>query len=561
MMMRSPMLAMLWEQWRLTRVEAAQRFGLGLVVGSAALAMLGPDRGATAAFWFLIVLHGMVIWLSIAKLNGGRFLDGYKPGFPLYLTYVRPVPTATFVGVTLVYDAVSAMILYVVSATLFGFASGKQFPLLSVIPWIAACHLAYACVQFSTPNRVVQWVGSCVSAVPLFLLLMHRAGSAPLHVEFSLVENAVFVMIGIVAFGLTVAGVARQRRGETTLPVSGSTSGGLVYPDWLISLFKLACPTTSATRAQLWFELKCSGLPVLAIGLVVAVLIFLLFAVSIFVAPMRGAALAAPILLTIPVVFMLGGNAFGIRRRQGRSYVSAFETTKPYGTVQLATLKVLVRAASVVAALVAIAVSVWASSSLVSAWGTWVRGGKDVVSDFVSQRSRIVDALGALSGDAFAALGVVAIIAVATIVVWLASRDALRMRYPRALLVAESMVIGCGLINLLIALAGRNEIVSMTFARAIIGTLGLMSIAAIVYTTLCMVRSGFMTRSLTFPYTLGVLVIASVFAAAWLTVLPTVGVQLSEMPWAALVWVLWPVPLMLMLGMLAPWSLGRVRHR
>ena len=46
MIMRSPIVAMLWENWRLTRVEAAQRVGLGLVAGSAAI--LWFDAGATA---------------------------------------------------------------------------------------------------------------------------------------------------------------------------------------------------------------------------------------------------------------------------------------------------------------------------------------------------------------------------------------------------------------------------------------------------------------------------------------------------------------------------------
>src|SRR5687767_4971155 len=104
MNLRSPVSAMLWENWRLTRVEAAQRTALGIVAGSAALLLF--DAGAKIAFWILLVIHA-VFWLSIAKLNGGRFMDGYKPGFPLYLLYTRPVPTAVFVGVAMAYDAVS----------------------------------------------------------------------------------------------------------------------------------------------------------------------------------------------------------------------------------------------------------------------------------------------------------------------------------------------------------------------------------------------------------------------------------------------------------------------
>jgi hypothetical protein len=111
----SPIVAMLWENWRLTRVEAAQRLGLGIVAASAALALL--DDGATAALLILLLVHGM-FWLSISKLNGGRLLDGYKPGFPLYLLYTRPVPTATLVGVAMAYDAASCAVLYALSPRL-----------------------------------------------------------------------------------------------------------------------------------------------------------------------------------------------------------------------------------------------------------------------------------------------------------------------------------------------------------------------------------------------------------------------------------------------------------
>ena len=191
---------------------------------------------------------------------------------------------------------------------------------------------------------------------------------AAIEVEFSLAENALLVVIGVVSIVLTVAGVARQRRGDS-VAIEPRPAGSGGYPDWLINLFRFPCPTSSATRAQVWFELKSSGLPVLAIGLGVALLIFLLFAISISVAHVRLVAIVATMLSVPIVLFILGSNAFGIRRKQGRTYASAFELTQPYGTAQLAGLKVLVRTACVLVALIAIGVSVWASSSLLGAWG------------------------------------------------------------------------------------------------------------------------------------------------------------------------------------------------
>jgi len=53
MIMRSPIVAMMWEQWRLTRVEAAQRLGLGIVAGTGAMLMFG--NGAVVAVWILLI--------------------------------------------------------------------------------------------------------------------------------------------------------------------------------------------------------------------------------------------------------------------------------------------------------------------------------------------------------------------------------------------------------------------------------------------------------------------------------------------------------------------------
>ena len=72
--MHSPALAIVWEHWRLTRAEAAGRLGVGIVGGSAALLLLS-DEGPTWAFWILLSQHAM-FWMSIARLTGGRFLDG-----------------------------------------------------------------------------------------------------------------------------------------------------------------------------------------------------------------------------------------------------------------------------------------------------------------------------------------------------------------------------------------------------------------------------------------------------------------------------------------------------
>src|SRR5678815_1153107 len=90
---------------------------------------------------------------------------------------------------------------------------------------------------------------------------MWHAREWPARFDFSIGDYALLATIGVASFGLTVAGVARQRRGDAQAfsPRTVTRSG---FWDWLADLFQIPCPTASATRAQVWFELKSSGLPV-----------------------------------------------------------------------------------------------------------------------------------------------------------------------------------------------------------------------------------------------------------------------------------------------------------
>jgi hypothetical protein len=543
----APIVAMLWENWRLTRVEAGQRLALGLVLGAGALVLF--DAGATVAFAILMLVHSY-IWFSIAKLNGGRLADGYKPGFPFYLLYTRPVPTAVFVGVALAYDVVSCVALYVASAALLGFAFGKPLPVFSVTLFLVAYHLAYASAQWSTRSRVVQWVAAFAFSLPMFFMLKNRVAT-PLHVEFSLVENVVMVLIGVVSFALTVGGVARQRRGDAVAIVAQQKERSGGYPDWLVALFQFRCPTSSATRAQVWFELRSSGLPVLVIGLGMAILIFLLCAISTFFGNLRFAAVPV-VMLALPIVLLgLGGNAFGIRRKQGRTYASAFELIQPYGTAQLAGLKVLVRAACVLFALIAIGLSLWVSSSLVGEWGQLVmNNNKDALPLLLKVRQKFADDFGGLTGFAPAASAIVATIAVVSVVAWQAAREALRARFPRLLLIVQWLPIVWGLASILLALAHRNGMVSMFLVRAFFTASFWISGAAMAIAAIYLLWSGFEQRVLTILYTSGALAISVAFGAAWL----------AGMPATSVVGILWPVLGILMVSVLAPWALSRIRH-
>jgi hypothetical protein len=393
----------------------------------------------------------------------------------------------------------------------------------------------------------------------MFFLLNNRVVS-PLQVEFSLIENALMILMGVVSFGVAVVGVARQRRGDadaTTLRPAGSAG----YPDWLITAFRFACPTSSATKAQMWFELKSSGLPVLAIGLALAILIFLLFAIGIPVTPVRHLAIFAVTISVPAVLLFLAGNAFGIRRRQGRTYASSFVGTQPYGTAQQAGLKILMRTACVLVALIVVGISVWASSSLVNAWEPSVVDGKENPGLGLLKLRRVIEEFFAgQSGYELVAEALVTSIAVAVMVAWFAAGAALRARYPRRILVAGSLLLFYCLALILLAVTEGDGIASAFLLGAMVTATCWIAAAGMVFTIIYLLWSGFAERALTTRYVCGALVISGVFGAAWVAALQGAGVQWGGMPRTDAVWILWPVLLPLMASVLAPWSLNRIRH-
>lgn len=181
--MHSPVLALLWENWRLTRLEVAQRLAQGTIVAAAVLAgvtAFGTTGNVAARLAFgLLVLTNAPILLSVARLNGGRFMDGYRPGYPFYFLYTRPVRTLVLVGAPMAYLVVAAVALYVVAALVLQATFGYPFPLLPLAAWIAAFHIAQWAVQWGTRNKAVQWIGSLTAGGGFAALAVWRAQEWP----------------------------------------------------------------------------------------------------------------------------------------------------------------------------------------------------------------------------------------------------------------------------------------------------------------------------------------------------------------------------------------------
>jgi hypothetical protein len=590
MTLRSPTVAMLWELWRVTRAEVAWKLALPIGVALAALALgaafAPPDDPKryqdvndllAALALVLIVMPNLVGWPSIAKLNGGQ------PGFPLYLAYTRPIRTAVIVGLPMAYLTAVSSAIYLVSATVLRVASGYAFPLLPVAAWMAALTLIVLTAAWSTRHRALPVGGMVLASVYGWRKAQERLTAVelpdtfdwpprlwPTLFDFPRTDYALIALIGLTCFGVTIAGVARQRRGDAWVEARSARRDG--FWDRLVNLFRFPCPTSSATRAQVWLDLKSNGLPVLTIGVALASVILLVSAVS---GPIDAAwnadpdvscpieecfwVRAMPPLLTplsLLTVLVLAGNAFGIRRRQGRTYINAFEATQASGTARLAALKLLVKSVCVLAALSAIGVSVWISMPLlgdavfIQMWSVPLN----------SQLSVINDSVAALTGYEQLSLVVVAAVGVVIWVAAFAVLGALWTRYSRRVNLAASSLLLSGLALALLALAGRNGNVSPFVVDASVAAARWILFAAMVCTTVYVFWSGFAERVLTIRYASGAVAMSAAFGAAWLTMLHMAGVQLAGMSAINAVSILSPALLPPLVSVLAPWSLSRIRH-
>jgi hypothetical protein len=394
----------------------------------------------------------------------------------------------------------------------------------------------------------------------------------PTLFDFPRTDYAWIALIGLASLAVTVAGVTRQRRGDGWVEVPSTQRDG--FWDRLVNVFRFRCPTSSATRAQVWLDLKSNGLPVLTIGVTLAIVILLVSAVAgpydaAFADEIRARLsctnsdcffvrawppLLAPFSLLI--VLVLAGNAFGIRRRQGRAYMSAFEATHAHGTAQLAALKVLVKSVCVLAAITAIGVSAWISVPLLGD-AVFIQMWNVPLS---SRLPAINGAIAALTGYEQLSLVVVAAVGVVIWVAAFAVFGALRTRYSRRVTIAASSLLLSGLALALLALAERNGIVSPFVFDALFAAARWTFFGAMAFTTVYVFRSGFAERVLTIRYASGAVAMSAAFGAAWLTVLHMAGVQLAGMSATNAISVVSPALLPLMASVLAPWSLSRIRH-
>lgn len=142
----TPVAAMAWEAWRLSRRGLAVSIVLSSIGGGALLASPMSREQAGSLVLQLVVV--------VAYMGGARWpasVDERK-GFTFSLGYTRPVVTWTLVAVPLSFVAASAAVAYLVPAALFRGLFGVPFPLLPVAAICAAASLVWVASTWWTAD-------------------------------------------------------------------------------------------------------------------------------------------------------------------------------------------------------------------------------------------------------------------------------------------------------------------------------------------------------------------------------------------------------------------------
>lgn len=398
-LLQHPIPALIWECWRLSRrwylwvlpaivgvdvffmsraerlVENRSRVPLPQLTLVDAYELMAPS--------VLMINFTLAFFTTmLAQAIGGR------AGFPLVFEYRLPIRTSTLVAVPMLVLATLCASLYFVPMLVCRLWYGVSFPLFDaslLVATLAVILLASSWSTTSAPTRTATTLFALFNSLQLFAWmdpvtlgnLSRAAGEAfqvprmnaevvALHAtDYALISAIVLAM-----FALTLVAIRQQRYGEA--PLQGFTGVWRATPrepsaqtttlsDRITDLLTLPCPTRSPWRAELWLELKRHGMPILLLGIVVALAVPLLYAVGI-----SPPAALDRLDYVFPGAVFFGGVGIAIfnRRLATSGYMSPFEGTRAMGTAALALLQTLSVGVTMLCGLLLVSLSVYWSSQL-----------------------------------------------------------------------------------------------------------------------------------------------------------------------------------------------------
>jgi hypothetical protein len=544
--MWTPAVATLWETWRLTRWRLVLVPGLATVCGW----LLSRNAVGLLAY---VVLFAAAVAMALSLP-----LFGMRPGFPLSRAFARPIRTSVLVAVPLAYVFAAAAASYLLPAALLRIATGTALPLLPAATLMGALAVLVAGSSWATRDAAAR-TGLGIAAYLLaglmirFLDPFREVGNAfngkvasPQLLVLSATGYVTVILFIAVMYLWILFAVARQRHGEDELSgrdpgthQSAQDSADILESirSTCVRVFRWRCPVGSPTAAEIWFEMQYYGIPVLVIGVLLALCIPALLSWGNTVRSAIPVVLAA---CTLAAPFLAGvGASIWNRRNSSSAKLSAFEAARPIGTARLIGLQVLITSACICAAWILMSASFWLSLPLLTdlhehgspatrAMGLFHRYGVRLLSDVI-----------------------VGFILLATVVAFLAALRAFASSYgARAWLVAVGVVLY--IVAVIVAVAqgwlGGVVIDAHLWALAL----------AIPVATLLALGKALAGGSLRPPQVASAVLAWLLFAALALDLLRSGGVMSASAALAALALAATLLPLMAV-G-IAPWSLSLIRH-
>lgn len=356
--MKSPNQAILWEFWRMNRIDAGVR--MGAVCVFALLLFTAAERlGGIQAQVIRGIVTLLMLSLSVMSASWMNALDHAGMVYNFRLAFVRPVTSLQIVLIPMMLVVFLAITCYLLPALILRNLWGAPVPIVGPCVLVASQVACFCAAVWSCSTRPRRWVSLVLTAsliaflfsvfvwrhqseVP-FLLEMGR----PEYFDLWLSEILVCVVLFVGAVCITWRSIDRQRHGVSTKPwpkmfrkskpVSVSTAE--------IGISETGRRFSGPVAAQFWYEVRQVGPNALRLGIVLPLLLFA------FLVPVAwidtkwqyASHVWLVAMLACPVLFQFVGadSALGLLNRNGAVYLSSFDATRPMACDALIAIKLL----------------------------------------------------------------------------------------------------------------------------------------------------------------------------------------------------------------------------
>jgi hypothetical protein len=354
--MKHPALALLWHCWRLSRRWYCVMLAITLGVHFMLLNLRLPGMESVANLQELQATGVTIVTMLLAAFTTliATSLGG-SSGFPFRFEHRLPVSTATLVGVPMATLAALHASLFVIPVLLSRLMYGIPLPVLAGGAIISTMAVLLVAASWSTATVSMRSMALVCAAVggstlmrtmqPFHINESAGIGTQEFAPDFIALSGSQYLWLALVLSGLyaiTVYCVGMQRQGERWRLLSVTREGSErkrktfneVFTDYTGNALRMPARVSSPWQAELWLELKRHGMPVLAMGLLFALVTPMFPQLSELIQFPNPALLA----MSGPVaVFFYGmGTAVFNRRSATGGYMSAFEGTRRLGTLQMA---------------------------------------------------------------------------------------------------------------------------------------------------------------------------------------------------------------------------------